>query len=63
MRARISEKNLAAGFIFFTIGFIILLNAKVFPSPTRISEKGLLYCVFAFIMMAFCVHLLRLSVQ
>ena len=51
MPTKVSEKKLAIGIIYMVIGVIVLLNTSVINTPVRVSEKGILYVLLAFVLM------------
>lgn len=63
MPAKISEKNVVVGFICLAIGIIILLNTTLFAAPIRVSEKGIVFYMVAFVIIAFGVRFFKRSAQ
>ena len=49
MPAKVSEKKLAFGILYMVIGVIVLLNTSVINTPVRVSEKGILFVLLAFV--------------
>jgi O-antigen ligase len=56
MPAKVSEKKLLGSILLFVSSFVFLLTVKLFADPVRFSERGLLFLLIAFVLLAIAVR-------
>jgi|GEM_PF-6646088 len=62
MRTKLSERNIILSLILFIVAIALLLTAKLFNGPVRISEKGIVFIVLAIMLSLFALRLLKKSI-
>jgi hypothetical protein len=63
MPTKISEGKLLGTIILFICSIVLLINAKVYAAPTRVSEVGLLMLCSAMVLLFFAVRLWKQAVM
>ena len=63
MHRKISEKKLAIGLMFLVFGVILLTNTTLIDGPVRVSEKGILFTLFAACSIVLSISFIRKSIE